>query len=63
MKLVIVYTAMFLLLYSATTVQQRHDGLKALLGPLDDVVVTQGWISDKDLHVLGSFIGVCYRRD
>lgn len=63
MRLVIIYASMLLLLYSATTVQQRHDSLKALLGPLDDAVVAQGWISDRDLHMLGSLIGVCNRRN
>ena len=43
-------------------VRQRHDTFKQLFGPIDDIVVEQGFISDKQLHYIGATIGLCYER-
>lgn len=59
MKLAIVYGIIAFIFYTNTTVQQRHDGFKALMGPIDDVVVAKGYISDKHLHYVGGLLGLC----
>lgn len=48
--------------YTLTTVQERHDIIKAFIGPMDDIVVSTGLISDKRLHNIGSMFGICHER-
>lgn len=58
MKLFLFLIGLFFF-YTLTTVQERHDIIKAFIGPMDDIVVSTGLISDKTLHSVGASMGIC----
>ena len=49
--------------YMSASVSQRHDAIQQLVGPLDEIVVDIGLISDYHLHLIGNKIGVCDEQD
>lgn len=61
MKLFLFLIGMFFF-YTLTTVQERHDIIKAFIGPTDDIIVSTGLISDKRLHSIGAMFGICKEK-
>lgn len=61
LAIIVISAAISLLLMDIKvgTVKQRHDLVKSFIGDLDDVVVRSGLITDKKLHEIGAFLGIC----